>query len=422
MEFEVVVAAIDRQRRSYEGVGAMAARRDEPGAVRRPCSSAVWLVLLVALATTPVWAAESEFEARVAEAPRGDARGYDEVARFIAGLPTQDPELSRLAQRSSWVAYRRFIDEAWKKLESRQLSAMRSWAAAELRPRSPRDEAVLYPFSGPDAINMVTLLGGRDRYLMLSLEPVGEIPDFASLSPAEFDAFFAGLRNSLSSMLKWDFFQTKELRADLTAPGLRGVLPLLLFFSARDGREVRSVRYVDVSPDGTVEEHAAIAGETPVAKWVPGVCIGLTGREAGAGSDLCFYSIDLSSHSLGLRQGFFGFVRERGPFTTSLKAASYLMFKPKYFAIRRFILDHSRRVVQDDSGIPLAAFEERGWEVELLGSYDRPIPLFASRYQDELAAAYRRGDVAPIPFSVGYEIRARKSNLMLATPPAPPLN
>jgi hypothetical protein len=48
--------------------------------------------------------------------------------------------------------------------------------------------------------------------------------------------------------------------------------------------------------------------------------------------------------------------------------------------------------------------------------------MFASRYQDELAVAYRRGDVAPIPFSVGYEIRARKSNLMLATPPAPPPN
>jgi hypothetical protein len=388
-------------------------------ASRRARRAGLWLVLLVGLAPALLQAAEAGPESHAVEARELDSTVYDAAARLIAGLPPRDEGLAELMQRRSWVEYRRFIDAAWQKLETRQLSPMRSWGAAELGRRAPHDDAVLYPFSGPDAINMMTLLGGRDRYLMLSLEPVGELPDFAHLAPEEFDAFFAGLRKSLSSMLKWDFFQTKELRADLTAPGLRGVLPLLLFFSARDGREVRAVRYLDVRSDGTVEELAAIAGETPTAQGVPGVCIELGGRSAEAGSELCYFGVDLGAHSLGIRSSFFDFVLQSGPFTTYLKAASYLMFKPKYFAIRRYILDHSRRIVQDDTGIPLAAFQQRRWEVDLFGSYDRPIPLFASRYQEELAAAYRdRADVRPLPFSVGYEIRARKSNLMLAIPPA----
>jgi hypothetical protein len=346
------------------------------------------------------------------------AVAYDDVARFLAGLPNDGGRLAPLEQRRTWIEYGRAIDERWRKLETKQFSKMRGWTVRELSPRSDADRKVLYPFSGPDLINMTTLLPDRPGYVMLSLEPVGSLPDLESFSVPDFDRFFAMLQQSLSSALKWDFFQTKQLRKDLSVPGLKGALPLLLFFAARDGQEVVDVRYLFVGSDGVLEEIPASSGPPPSRDGVPGVRLSLRSPGAEGVVDVCYFAVDLGSYSVEQKRAFFSWVAGRGPFTTYLKAASYLMFKPKYKAIQRFILEHSRDVLQDDSGIPFADLQRSGWELALYGSYERPIPLFASRYQEDLARAYRtRTDVKPLPFAAGYKIRPRESTLMLATKP-----
>jgi hypothetical protein len=352
------------------------------------------------------------------EAAAHPAAGYDDVARLIAGLPTDGSPLARLEQRRTWIEYGHAIDERWRKLEKKQLSKMSSWSVRELDPRSDAGREVLYPFSGPDLINMTTLLPDRPGYVMLSLEPVGSIPDLEGFRAPDFDRFFETLQQSLSSALKWDFFQTKELRKDLSVPGLEGVLPLLLFFAARDGQEIVDVRYVFVGPEGALEETPATTGPPPSHDGVPGVRLSLRRGDAEAVVDLYYFAVDLGSYSVDQKRGFFSWVAGRGPFTTYLKAASYLMFKPKYKAIKRFILEYSRDVLQDDSGIPLSDLQRGGWELALYGSYEHPIPLFASKYQEDLARAYRiRKDVKPLQFSVGYKVRPRESMLMLATKP-----
>lgn len=344
------------------------------------------------------------------------AAGYDGVSRLLAGLATDGGPLAHLEQRRTWVEYSQAIDERWRELDTKQLSKMRSWAAGELGPRSDAGRQVLYPFSGPDLINMTTLFPDRPGYVMLSLEPVGSIPDLEGFGVPEFDLFFAMLRQSLTSALKWDFFQTEELRKDLAVPGLEGVLPLLLFFAARDGQQVVDVRYLFVGSDGALEEIPATIGPPPSRDGVPGVRLSLRRGGSEAVVDLCYFAVDLGSHSVEQKRSFFSWVARHGPFTTYLKSASYLMFKPKYRAIERFILEHSRGVLQDDSGIPFADLQRDGWELALYGSYERPIRLFASKYQEDLAQAYRtRKDVKPLPFSAGYKIRPRESTLMLAT-------
>jgi len=349
-------------------------------------------------------------------APQPEESSHDAIARLIAGLPTGDAALTPLEKRPSWIAYGDAIDPRWKKLEGKQLQAMRSWSASELAARAPGAHNVLYPFSGPDLINVTTILPGRSETILLSLEPVGSLADLTRFAEADFDAFFSGMQKSLSSVLSWDFFQTKDLRADLTVPGLEGALPILLFFAARDGQQVLDVQHLFVGPDGAVQEVPAVAGETPHGEGVPGVRITLRRSDSDAVRNVSYFQVDLSAHSLGQRESFFAFVAERGPFVSYLKAASYLMFKPKYAAIERFILENSRHVLQDDAGIPMKAFEPSRWNLRLYGSYDGPIRLFAHRHQPELEEAYRnRDDVSPLPFSVGYEIRPHESNLMLAT-------
>lgn len=343
---------------------------------------------------------------------------YDATARLIAGLAPADPSLAGLAARQSWIDYARAIDERWQKLEARQLAPMRAWALREPGVEPDPAGEVLYPFSGPDLVNATTILPGRKGYVLLSLEPVGVLPDLAGFDAATFDAFLDGMKESLASLLAWNFFQTRHLRRDLGRPGLEGVLPVLLFFSARGGYQVLAVEHLLVASDGSLSRVSARPGQAPRGEGVPGVRLRLRAPGGGDAFDVDYFHVDLSSHSIDTRPGFFAYVARRGPFTTYLKAASYLMFEPKYAGILRFVLEHSARVLQDDSGVPLAEFARRGWEVKLYGAYERPIPLFAHRYQPDLANAYRtRDDVAPLPFAAGYKTRPGQSTLMLATRP-----
>lgn len=363
------------------------------------------------------WAGAGALPARAQE-PAAAPADYAAAARFVAGLEPGGGALARLAGRRTWIDYARDVDPRWQQLEARQLAPMRAWSAREPGLRADPAGEVLYPFSGPDLVNATAILPGRRGYLLLSLEPVGVLPDFDAFDETSFDAFFAGMRESLSSLLAWDFFQTRQLRRDLTAPGLDGVLPLLLFFAARSGQQVLAVEHLCVARDGALARAPVVPGSAARCQGVPGVRLSLRASGDGAAFDVDYFHVDLGIHSLETRPGFFAYAARRGPFTTYLKAASYLMFEPKYAGILRFVLDHSRRVLQDDSGVPLAEFVRRGWDVRLYGSYERPIRLFEHRYQQDLAEAYRtRVDVAPLPFAAGYRWRRGESTLMLATRP-----
>jgi len=139
-------------------------------------------------------------------------------------------------------------------------------------------------------------------------------------------------------------------------------------------------------------------------------------RDDGTPLEIVYFGVDLSSASLQERRPFFDGLASHGPFAVYLKAASYLMFKPKYAAIRGFLLRHGDAILQDDSGIPWSFLAARPWETRLFGRYDEPVPLFHHRRQEALAKAYRlRDDVGPLPFSAGYRTRPGESNLILST-------
>ena len=129
---------------------------------------------------------------------------------------------------------------------------------------------------------------------------------------------------------------------------------------------------------------------------------------------LYYFQFNLGNDSFGRNQQFVSFLKSFGPVTTFTKAASYLMFKPHFSAIRQFILDQSLYVLQGDSGIPMRYFDPAVWNLRFYGTYTCPIALFSNCYQADMATIYRRGDVQPLPFGFDYRHRVRTSNLMFA--------
>jgi hypothetical protein len=91
------------------------------------------------------------------------------------------------------------------------------------------------------------------------------------------------------------------------------------------------------------------------------------------------------------------------------------MFEGNFGRVRNFILDHSRIVVQDDSGIPISNFSHDKWNLRLFGTYVGPINLFKQYYQPGLQELFQHNNPSPFGVGFGYQWDYHKSNLIVAT-------
>ena len=83
--------------------------------------------------------------------------------------------------------------------------------------------------------------------------------------------------------------------------------------------------------------------------------------------------------------------------------------------VRSFLLEHSRVIIQDDSGIPLRAFL-KGWKVDCFGRYVPHAEMFGKYHQPDLAAIYAKEPPPPeLGFAFGYHWQPERGILMMAT-------
>jgi hypothetical protein len=373
------------------------------------------MVLLLILGSVPAFGAASESictpeGCTVPQSAQTDKRlpAYNDYALFIAGITNPESALTAYEKQPAWVSHARFFDHNWESFTRRRLSPMRDWASQELGSASAA--TVFYPFSGPDFVNAFALFPHAKTYLLIALEPVGVIPDFAD--PKERN-FFASLQRSLYDLLQLDFFKTNQMKSSLGKGELKGTLPVLMFFLAREQARVLDVQYWVMEPDGTIAESPAVGAKIS-STGIPGVRIVFTSPGSTENQTVYYFQFNLRNDSLARNQQFVSFLKSFGPVTTFTKAASYLMFKPYFSAIRQFILDQSLNVLQGDSGIPIRYFEPSVWNLRFYGTYSGPIALFSNCYQPDMATIYRGGKVQPLPFGFDYRHRVRTSNLMFA--------
>ncbi len=308
----------------------------------------------------------------------------DPRARWLAGtspLPGQPAT-------AEWLAFAAAEDERWAR-EATRLKLVADWSQRDLAPLIARPPVagprpLLYPFGGPDAMHAIALFGDAPRALLVGLEPTGFLPDVGPRADSE---YFTALGAAMGDLHRLTFFRTRAMSGDLAE---LGVLPLLVATVVRMGGRVS--RVARLSPT-----RVAIA-------WIsPG----------GGPRRLDYAQADLSNGSLARHPEHVALLRELGPSVTLLKAASFLLGEPRFSSARRLLLEVSDAVVQDDSGLPFASFDD-AWSVHLFGRYAPPSRPFEDRRQPDLEAAFAERRPPPLPFGLGYQVRPRTSSLVVA--------
>ena len=137
-----------------------------------------------------------------------EAVSANDQARFLAGLPISPRSpLAAAAGSAAWKAHAAEMDAAWIKSESRSISKTRDWAASFVRGGGA---PCYYMFSGPDILYAHTIFPGAPVYVLCGNEPIGSVPDVIG------DAALASVRQSLSNVMRFSYFITKDMRADLS--------------------------------------------------------------------------------------------------------------------------------------------------------------------------------------------------------------
>ncbi len=330
----------------------------------------------------------------------------DDTARLLAGLPvspqsplyevSQDPHVRQQAAQ---------LDAAFDRAENTQLVKIRAWSSANLTEPSP---VMFYMFGGPDFLYADAFFANAKTYVLSGLEPVGPIPDLARLPRWAVAQALRSIQVSLRTVLRVSYFITAQMSQDLNAGPVSGTLPILYVFLARSGKVIHSVNLVHLDDQGTLQPGDGLRARSPAR----GVEIVFSAKD-GAQKKLYYFSTNLADQ--GNRPlALLLFAKSLGQGDSFVKSASYLMHNANFSQVRNFLLENSKVILQDDSGIPIRLFDPAKWEFRPYGRYVQPIPIFEGMYQPKLAELYQRSPPRPLDFGVGYRWYPNESNLLLA--------
>ena len=310
-------------------------------------------------------------------------------------------------------AHNKAIVEMKASYDERNLSKMNVWRDKELISVPRQDETLFYPFSGPDVVNMLTLFPNQQTYVMMGMEYVGTSETVTEwmkpLSKQKMDT----IRKAVESVFIRSFFRTLDMSSDFSRNGTRGVLPGMLLMLKILERDVKSVQWVTLTPEGSLKYLTPEATKTANGNF--GVEIKITHPTQGFEQTIYYFRTDLSDTPMTTNLGLRNFISNKlGTTTTFVKSASFLMHMQGFDWMRNTVLNVSRVVLQDDSGVPYKHYKPKDWGHRLYGQYIGPYGAsFAAFKQPELNKAYESVPLQLLDFNFGYGYAKIPSHLML---------
>lgn len=373
--------------------------------------------------TLPDTSAEEE---KPKEDPKLVDRKFDDMARLIAGLaPEEGSPYKDLCESAAWKQYAQSADAQWASINKNKLPLMSQWRNEELKPKKVGQGTVFYPFSGPDFLHVTTFFPDAEQIVMVGAEPLGNLPDIEAVSKNSLGAYLNGIQQGLYHILNHSFFRTLSMAQDFTGrrvAAIDGTLPILMLFLERTDHKILYYEKVAVSPEGKLIPAAEIKSDTAYF----GTKIAYQNNsEPNSRKYLYYFGANLQNdpyvaesgikyQGLIQRTDFVKFLNNLNINATYIKSASYLMYRETFSIVRNLILDKSKFLLQDDSGMPISFIDRNQWDLIFYGSYYAPIALFKVRYQPELRKIYaNKENIRPLPFGIGYQFQAGTSNLML---------
>jgi len=344
-------------------------------------------------------------------------RFYNDAVRLLAGLPAEEgSQLMNLDTNKLWKEHQEKFGSFFENILAEKYPKVYEFQKENLKEVNDSLHTLFYPFSGPDFIYANIFFPNAKKTVMLGLEPVGNIPNPVEMKDSEqVIKFFKAVDIAMDSVFRLGYFMTFEMGRDFNrVVELNGTMPIICIFMAQTGHRILNIERLAINDNGELLQAVAERDiDSPKDDYVSGGRITYMKEGDLEPRELLYFSHDVSQEHLKTSPGFMKYLNTLDVDVTFLKAASYLMGWMDH--MRNFALEKSDYVFQDDSGIPYHYFEEGKWDFQFWGKYQRTLKVFKPNFQADLQKIYSTPNMAkPLEFGIGYGIRIKQSNLMLA--------
>jgi len=300
----------------------------------------------------------------------------------------------------------------WNKMYSNLLTPISNWKNSALPESCLNTDFLFYPFSGPDFLIPNTLFTQTKHIVMFGLELPGKDMskngnDFALNS-------MPLMQKSLRDYFGKSYFITKNMMTDLKSDSLNGVTPLISTFLVKSNFKLISIKNFKLNNAGE-KIYFDLEKDTFSNANIYGVEINYS-KDLINSLQIDYLSFNAEDPSMQTHPEIMMFFEKTIPSNTVsyLKSASYLLHYNGFSTIRNLVLNKSKYVLQDDTGIAEKYFSS-DWKLSLWGVYEKPIKDFSGVYQKELDSLYKvKNQVKPLPFNMGYHYFNGNQNLLLA--------
>jgi hypothetical protein len=335
------------------------------------------------------------------------------IANFFGGISTNSSDsLIPSDIKVQWEKFNKEMNSIYSRIDEKK-KTMTIWKNKNI---SISKGTLFYPFSGPDFLHANIFFPDYDTIIMIGLEPTGN--SNINISNYTTPDAFNKISGSLTTILNQSFFRTKSMAVDFKSENLNGTLPIFLHFISRNQFSIQSIKDVQLNKKGELIPLSINKSKSDLYSGIEYTLI-----KNNKLKHVYFFSMNLMNTNYSGRLGLKNheevglLIKNKNISSTYLKAASYLLHRNEFSILRNWILDNSKQIVQDDSGIPTKHINDSTkWSTKYFGAYIKPIPLFYERFQQELFDVYskKQNKILSLPFGIGYKSQEGTSNMSIS--------
>jgi hypothetical protein len=291
---------------------------------------------------------------------------------------------------------------------------------------------VVYPFGGGDLLTALSVYPDAKDITTMSLEHAGDPRRLPVLADKKVLADSLELvRATTNGLLHANDSKTENLMK-----GQRGELPgQLAFFLlglAAHGYEPVQLRYFWINPDGTlhyVTQADIAAVEKENAKLLRAAWTAPDFSRAFSNSELVFVrkggdaakegrvhrhiAFDLSDGGLKKNPGLLTWLEAKGPIAAMTKAASYLLWRDDFSAVRGYLLKHMILMVSDSTGMPPKFAKKAGFTQVTWGRFTGSFLEASESINEDFRELWAQFPKNKLKFRFGYIDSERQYHLLV---------
>ena len=349
----------------------------------------------------------------------------DETARLLAGRE-QKPgsRLLELSESKSYRRYARRVGQMWERYREKHAARVSAWRVKNL-PAPAEYTDVLYPFSGPDITNALLFFPGARNYVLMGLEFPANFPEPDPGSPGRVLSKLHLVPQAAGGSLRRIFFKTINMAEVVGESDYNGVAAIMMFFVSGLGYEIVDGYRSTIDENGkSVRDAYFYRVKSKKAKGkmkrlpapkIKGFTMFFRKDVSSPVRRVTYHRYSISDSSMNKQKRMQKYLSALNPGVTMLKSASYLLYHETFDDMRSVVLQKSKYILTDTSGIPFYYINNANWEKRYFGLYKKPIGMFRDRHEPELVREMKEHPPGEIDFEYGYRSKAGEAHIIFAT-------